>query len=289
MATLNEFNNEGIYYRAIILKNNDYKSIPDLFKGQECSKIEIPNLNVPIYNITIKYFTETLPSYLQKNFIKDGVIDKKYAKGYPINLIGIEYIRETKCFFIAAPILDLLLINTENFNNSYQILNLKKLFNINFLSEERKQLKISRINANINAEMSNSAQTITLFGDDLLKSNIIKYIVEGALWDKERGNKNIKNVDMSKVKGGPFMSIDNNFRLKLEPNSCKVTITIPNKDKYGINIDKYGNFSFYLKNKESYTSLITMLDNFFDFELFSYKSLIHPLRRSDESLKNIET
>ncbi len=282
MATSINNENEGIYYRAILFSNNDFSSLLNLFHEDEIAvkRLKINNCKFPLYNIFINYPKEP-PLYLAKYIPinKDG--------NFTYKLFGFDIIsNNTKYFFIASPILDLLLKKTEIFNNKYHLCNLKKFCNRNLLDIDRKNLRIARLTARINDEKSNLANSIVLYGEDILKSNIIRYILEGKYWDFQNGENNIQLVDMYNIIGEPFTPIGK--IPKIEPNSCKIILNIEaDTTNYGLNIDKYGNYSFYLKSEQNILGLIKIIETLFELKLLEGITEYNPLLRSDEALNEI--
>jgi hypothetical protein len=288
MASKIQHETDGIYYRAIFFNNEDYSSLTEIFeKNVKVKEISSENKNYRLQYFTLNYNSNNIPLYLNKLFEKQK-ITRNSNGSLPINLLGIEITEKKKYFFVASPITDLLTDITKVFNNNYFLVNLNKLLNRNLLDIDRKNLRISRLSAKITDETSQCAQTLTLFGEDITKSNILKYIMEGRLWDKQKLNTTMSPVDMLGIEGGPFLSNDINYKSKLEPNSCKITLLEDVDKKFNLNIDKYGNFSFYIKEELALKSLLKIISQLLELELFTKSTYVSPLSRADESLSVIE-
>ncbi|MCD7931322.1 MAG: hypothetical protein LUH15_08115 [Tannerellaceae bacterium] len=146
------------------------------------------------------------------------------------------------------------------------------LFNNNFYTKSNNELIfLKRVNAQILGEENKSVISVSLFGRDVLKSETLKKLLgENFLKENSSTNNSIK------------LFIPNSIRLTYEDGTEK------RNEEFSLNMDKYGNYSFYLRKHSDFNKLIYMSIFLYCSDLFVENIYISPLTRNEQAIKIIE-
>lgn len=262
------------YQKGVFLKM-DIERVPDLikylgFKESESFLIGDDAL------FCVKKKSRVKPNGLLSVKHNESERNESQKYGWYTHIIYFLFIQNH--IFISCPHPKLLEEITENiscFRPTYKSCNLRELCNIKFYNINDDPIYVRRLNIQILGEECNKVASISLFGQNVLKSDAIKRLLK---YDK----------DINAFNENPLFGVkQKTFNL----NSIKLTYddgTEKKHEEFSLNTDKFGNFSFFLRSITDIEHLHEIFEFMFKKNLFSYDLFLCPLKRSDEILKYIE-
>jgi len=180
--------------------------------------------------------------------------------------------------FVSCPhpkLLEEMIESLKIFHPIFKACNIDDLCNIKFYKQNDDSIFIKRINAQILGEANKKVVSISLFGNDVIKSDIIKKILN---YDKEKNREDINPLFTCK----PIIFVPNSIKLTFDDG----TVTI--REEFSLNTDKFGNFSFYLKTTKDLEKLYQIIKFLHTQKLLSFEFYISPLKRNIQSLNAVE-
>ena len=170
---------------------------------------------------------------------------------------------------IAAPMRELLPDIRKETNLQYCRCDLRVIFNDQFIGPQETNVSVSRLNARIFGD--SRAKSIALYGNGLIAADVLKDIL---------GDKLVKR------KGGPFPKV-NTGDARIGPNSCRLVWDDGQSKPFALNIDIFGNYSFYLRDFDEMQALISILKYVDGLGAIKADVEMDPLRRSTAALKRV--
>ncbi len=254
----------GIYFRGIFIENRN---------GQ----IDLKNLGFDL-KTRIEHDSYTLFSGIKISNLSPGSNLRKIKfdldkDGNPINFQYPVYIYSFRIInsmylFICLPNIKLFEFIFPNQKFIYSKFDLIKICSSFYQYKTPSNLSLSRSNYKLNYDSDESVSSISLFGQNNLQSSVIKEFLK--LYPKPNHFENPFDED-------PAI---------LEPKSCRLN-WVDNINKFSLNTDSSGNFSFYLSSIEQFKNFNLILSHAIKTDAF-LNADISPFKRSDASLKKSE-
>ena len=212
----------------------------------------------------LKSKREPISTLLRERVKKKG---SKYIYGVYISDIMV---RDDWSVLIAAPMRELLIDVRQKNEVIYCRCDLHAILNDQFIGPRETRVNITRLNARIFGD--SRAKSIVLYGKGLTTAGVLKDIL---------GKELIKRED------GPFPKV-NTGESRLEPSSCRLVWDDGKTAKpFALNIDIFGNYSFFLREMNEIQSLINILSYINDLDAIKADVEIDPLKRSSTALERI--
>lgn len=272
---------EKIYFRGVMIWQEGFTSIfsaKNYFRFDFKGKKKISGADN--YFCIIKHRSKISPPryFLSRpqNNIEDEYI-------FPFCCIDVQISENRKALLFSAPNRDLLEENLPKERNiNYVRCNLKKICFDKYKGSNSK-IQLTRLNGRFTSEFGQDVTSIALFGADVVTNKFILDVLDIKAIDKNVGNLN------------PFSGpeIVSNTKLKsvqkrnIIPNSCRIKYDDGSNNPAALNIDAFGNYSFYVQNEDTFKGINFIFEYIKSINAFEADVTFDPLKRSDRALELI--
>ena len=285
------------YYLRALVFGADFDTFFNRFKKRcKMIRVEHDEINNDLYELYFCYakITSTIPERLKHTLEKIYKEHNKLPEGSSVELkylpIYIYRIKKTKLDFtlMAGPSLDAIKCYRPPWTKrKYVLCDLYKLCDVQYSGLGGAHYKISRLNIRHIYDTSGNGTGVTIYGDDVLNSVAFKDMLSRhsqLALDDNRYKNNWEDFQVS-----PFAKkeeLPGNTRI-VEPKSLKYTFDDAIVKPINLNIDTFGNFSYY---QSGFKGMNALVDFFIHLEwLETLRDTDYdPLLRSDEALKRVQ-
>ena len=263
----------GIYERSILVNNKSIGSVEDFLKLLSLKSFQTNQIGDNDRIVIIGQFESTKEPI--RSIENKAFMVKKGLFNYEIYIIPFS-INGALSFILTAPnpkVLDELSSKIESSNLLFIACELKSICNSKYYEDDSEFISITRINAQVPDEKS-KINSIGLYGPNVIKSETLKKIFTEPV------------ASISLSDGGPFNP--KNHHPSIIPNSIKLVYDDGSNSKFSLNIDKFGNCSFYLRNIQNFQGLMKIMNQLEERKSFQVSLKINPVKRDPSALQAVE-
>ena len=263
---------ENIYMRAVIVSKSNGKQFFRLRELKDFLGVKILRHYTSISGeenyVMLKFKTEIEPYLTSVRKVVEKGSDSKYI--YRVYLADVKISRENYGILIVAPMKEIikeLVLRVEDVAFTKCDLNL--ILNDQYKGSKDSKVNVTRLNARNFKDTK--VRSIALYGEDIVsvKSQVLKDIL---------GSKLLRDIK------GPFTP--EKHEPIIEPNSSRLNWD-DGATNYGLNIDNFGNFSFYLRTIKDLDGIINILEYVNQIGAFNNSVYVNPIERSDKALNRV--
>ena len=242
----------------------------------EGNKVIIPSSNFP-ENLREKLGRDVS---LSSNILEKG----KTKSGNRVNVDSLllrSAITKTGVTLVSSPLYQILPLLHNDADSQFYRCDLNVLCRNQFQGGGSDNIRMTRLNVRYAGDLGNGIESMTLFGEDVITSPLFRDMVLSSPSGPS---------EIAETEHDPFdansIAVDPVVKRVFIPYSCRLRWNDGSADNAYVNIDRYGNFSFFLRDVQT----LELLGEIFAY-LDAIKALsithIHPLLRSDTALQKV--
>lgn len=261
---------ENVYMRAIVVTHSTLDRLSDdkVFGSRRLRTItNDSDLGASYGSIIVECGIEPPTEQIRRVVMKKQ--NGNFA--YRLHLADIP-IGEKRGILVASPVKEIIPIALPKLDFMYATCNLRKMFNDQFYGASTSAVTIARLNARVLRE--DTVESVALYGSDLLTSQTMKDIL---------------GDDLISDKGGPFTPRKQGVDLRIDPNSCRLVWDDGGARSFGLNLDRQGNFSFFMRDTNDLRGLMLILNYINSIRAIQGDNAINPIRQSTKALERVAT
>jgi hypothetical protein len=178
---------------------------------------------------------------------------------------------------VSTPFVPLFMKIFEQRPNHFFRVDLRRVCDDQFVGSSDANVRITRLHCKLEGDLGERISSVTSIGKNVVTSGVMRDVLGFNARKKEAA--------------GPFSTAalaEGVVRRGVDPIACRIKWDDGTGNPVALNLDRYGNFSFYLRDSSTFAQL---------FPIFAYlnnvkaliESGIEPLERSDAALHEIDT
>ena len=259
----------GLYLRAVILRSDDVQPVSSSSSVFGMRPKEIRTLgDKRAFGLLTARASGDVPSHLRAVASSSG---GKFS--YPV-LVSDVSLPKSSGLLLATPAPEYMAEIIRDEGAMYARCDLARLCNHHLSASHTPYVAVSRFNGRIYNDVGVKLSTFTLYGDDVLQSQLIRNIIEAQGLDPDQD-----------PFSSPIAGSHSAGKVTVEVNACRIKWT--GSVKFGLNVDRFGNFSFYLKSADDLTAIHELLAYLLKLKALIVDTRRLPMKRSAESLERV--
>lgn len=278
MEETKELNGDGgVYLRALIIQHRGLEPVKTgtRFLGDIAkAKASIKDCDGAICYVTVESHTAP-PAYL-----RDKIKPSQEKYSYKI-YVGDVSVGDTPALLVASPLKELFDEIRPRASLFYSKCDLSKVCTDQYRGSADPNIRITRLNARLYGEIADKANSVALYGKDVMASCALRNLLGPKPIDDSGQELRVLQFGAPTTPSG---SEEEN--LWLDPNSCRLKLDDGSGETFNLNVDRFGNYSFFLREMTNVHGVFLILRYIVQIGALS-NTPIDPLKRSDTAIEEV--